>query len=142
MSAEQVFSLVNMTAMAGWILLILAPPRHWASAIVAGRAIPLLLSGVYMLLIAAHWGESSGGFGSLTGVASLFASRWLLLSGWIHYLAIDLFTGSWEVRDAESRAISRRLVMPCLGLTFLVGPVGLLSYYALRSAVLRFRSVS
>jgi hypothetical protein len=142
MSAEQVFSLVNMTAMAGWILLILAPPRHWASAIVAGRAIPLLLSGVYMLLIAAHWGESSGGFGSLTGVASLFASRWLLLSGWIHYLAFDLFTGSWEVRDAESRAISRRLVMPCLGLTFLVGPVGLLSYYALRSAVLRFRSVS
>ena len=142
MSAEQVFSLVNMTAMAGWILLILAPPRHWASAIVAGRAIPLLLSGVYMLLIAAHWGESSGGFGSLTGVASLFASRWLLLSGWIHYLAFDLFTGSWEVRDAESRAISRQLVMPCLGLTFLVGPVGLLSYYALRSAVLRFRSVS
>ena len=142
MSAEQVFSLVNMTAMAGWILLILAPPRHWASAIVAGRAIPLLLSGVYMLLIAAHWGESSGGFGSLTGVASLFASRWLLLSGWIHYLAFDLFTGSWEVRDAESRAISRRLVMPCLGLTFLVGPMGLLSYYALRSAVLRFRSVS
>jgi ABA4-like protein len=86
MSAEQIFSLCNLTAMGGWILLIVTPRRRWASTIVAGRVIPLLLSGVYLTLLAAHWGEGNGGFGSLAEVAALFANHWLLLAGWIHYL--------------------------------------------------------
>ena len=45
MSAEQVFSLCNPIAVAGWVLLIFAPRRPWAS-LVAGRVIPLLLAGV------------------------------------------------------------------------------------------------
>jgi hypothetical protein len=135
MSAEQIFSLCNLAAMAGWVMLIVTPRRRWASAIVAGRVIPLLLSGVYLALLTAHWGEGNGGFGSLAGVAALFANRWLLLAGWIHYLAFDLFTGSWEVRDALDRKIPHWLVIPCLGLTFIFGPAGLLSYFALRSAV-------
>lgn len=134
MSVEQVFSLCNMTAMAGWILLAVAPRKHWSSTIIAGRAIPLLLAAVYLVLIAAHWGEGKGGFGSLAGVAALFENRWLLLVGWIHYLAFDLFTGAWEVRDAGERGISHWLVVPCLGLTFMFGPVGLLAYFGVRTA--------
>ncbi len=139
MSAEQLFSLCNLTAMAGWILLIVTPHQRWPSTILAGRVIPLLLSGVYLTLLAAHWGEGNGGFGSLAGVAALFANHWLLLAGWIHYLAFDLFIGSWEVRDAGERKISRWLVIPCLGLTFVFGPVGLLSYFAVRSAAVKLR---
>jgi hypothetical protein len=115
MSAEQIFSLCNLAAMVGWILLIVTPRRHWVSSIVAGRVIPLLLSGVYLTLLAAHWGERNGGFGSLAGVVALFANHWLLLAGRIHYLAFDLFIGSWEVRDAEDRKISHWPVIPCLG---------------------------
>ena len=45
--------------------------------------------------------SSSGGFSSLSDVATLFGNPWLLLAGWTHYLAFDLFVGSWEVRDAR-----------------------------------------
>jgi hypothetical protein len=142
MTAEQIFSMCNLMAMAGWLLLIATPRRAWASTIVAGRVIPLLLSAIYLTLLAAHWGEGKGGFGSLAGVAALFANPWLLLAGWIHYLAFDLFIGSWEVRDAAERGISHWLVIPCLGFTFMFGPVGLLTYFAARSAVLKLRRVT
>jgi hypothetical protein len=66
-------------------------------------------------------------------VSRLFANRHLLLAGWVHYLAFDLFVGAGEVRDARRHALSHLLVVPCLALTFLLGPAGLLLYYAVRS---------
>ena len=132
MSAEQIFSLCNPLAIAGWVLLIVAPRRHWA-ALIAGRVIPLLLASVYLVVIALNWAGSPGGFGSLPEVSVLFANPWLLLAGWIHDLAFDLFIGAWELRDAAERRISHWLLIPCLLLTFLFGPIGLLAYFALRS---------
>jgi len=67
----------------------------------------------------------------------LFANRWVLLAGWIHYLCFDLFIGSWQVRDAAARGISHWLVVPCLFFTFMFGPVGLLLYFVLRFSVTR-----
>ena len=52
--------------------------------------------------------------------------------GWIHYLAFDLFVGAWEVRDAQARGIHHLLVIPCLFLTLMAGPGGLLLYWAIR----------
>ena len=66
-------------------------------------------------------------------MATLFANPWLLLAGWIHYLAFDLFVGSWEVRDARERGIPHLLVVPCLVMTFLFGPAGWLLYALVRA---------
>ncbi len=70
----------------------------------------------------------------------LFSNRWVLLAGWIHYLCFDLFIGSWQVRDAAANNISHWLVIPCLFLTFMFGPVGLLLYFALRTTPKRLAS--
>lgn len=132
MTAEQGFSLCGPVAMLGWILLIIVPRRSWA-LLVAGRIIPLLLAGGYLAVLTPNWAGAQGGFGSLSEVSLLFANPWLLLAGWIHYLAFDLFIGAWEVGDAMDRNISHWLMIPCLLLTFLFGPIGLLAYFALRS---------
>jgi hypothetical protein len=58
----------------------------------------------------------------------LFTDHWLVLAGWVHYLAFDLFIGSWQVRDARRNRVPFLLVLPCLLLTFLFGPIGLLLY--------------
>jgi len=137
MSADQLFSICNLAAMVGWIILIVAGRMRWAAGLVTGAIIPAILALVYAGLFAAHWGETPGGFGSLSGVASLFSNHWILLAGWIHYLAFDLFIGSWEVRDAAKHGISHWLTIPCLALTFFLGPVGLLLYFALRLALRR-----
>jgi ABA4-like protein len=129
MSPQQLFSLLNLAAMAGWLLLALID--------VAGRGFPLLLAVVYVVTIATHWRGSEGGFSSLADVATLFANPWLLLAGWTHYLAFDLFVGGWEARDARERRISHLLVLPCLLLTFLFGPAGLLLYFGMRTGLAR-----
>jgi len=67
----------------------------------------------------------------------LFQVDALLLGGWIHYLAFDLFIGSWEVRDARRLKIPHLMVVPCLLGTFLLGPIGLLAYLCLRFGVRR-----
>ena len=59
----------------------------------------------------------------------------MLLAGWLHYLAFDLFVGSWEVRDSRRVGVHHLLVIPCLFLTLMMGPVGLLAYLVLRLAI-------
>ena len=132
MTVEGVFSACNLLAMAGWILL-LAVPRQKAAMIAAGTAIPLTLAAIYLALFLLHVRESSGGFSSLAAVAQLFENRWLLLAGWVHYLAFDLFIGAWETRDAIARRVPRLLLAPCLVMTFMLGPIGLLCYHVVRA---------
>ncbi len=135
MNAETIFSIANFTAIAGWILLIFAPRWTWTRKIVLSAAPPLLLSVAYLILIVLFFGKAEGGFGSLADVSRLFANQWALLAGWIHYLAFDLFVGSWEVKDAQTRGISHWFIIPCLILTFLLGPIGFLLYHTLRLIV-------
>jgi hypothetical protein len=134
MTPERLFSLCNFLTLIGWLILILAGRMRWAARMVTGVVIPLVIAILYAYLIAAHWGDTQGGFGTLDGVAALFSNRWLLLAGWIHYLAFDLFIGSWEVRDAQALGISHLIVIPCLVLTFMFGPVGLLLYFLIRTS--------
>ena len=133
MTAEQLFSLCGLVALAGWILLI-AAPRNARAMTIAGTVVPGVLSCLYLFLLAFHAADTRGGFSSLAAVAELFSNQWLLLAGWVHYLAFDLFVGTWETRDAVERGIPRWILAPCLLLTFLFGPIGWLAYQAARIA--------
>lgn len=133
MTPEQLFSIANLLALVAWILLAVFP-RHSAVTTFTGTIVPASFAAAYVAVLAVMWSSSSGGFATLADVASLFSNRWLLLAGWIHYLAFDLLIGHWEVRDAQSRNIPHLLVVPSLALTFLFGPAGWLLYLALRAA--------
>ena len=135
MKAEQIFSIANMVAIIGWLLILILPRWKFTRHIVLSGAIPLLLAVAYLVLIVLFFGKAEGGFNSLANVMKLFTNEWAVLAGWIHYLAFDLFVGSWEVRDAQRRGISHFLVIPCLVLTFLFGPIGFLLYSILRSFI-------
>ena len=131
------FSLANPLALLGWALLVLAPRWRFTKLLVLSGALPLLLAVAYAALIATHYlggHGAEGGFGSLAQVAALFQDPWALLAGWVHYLCFDLFTGAWEARDARRRGVPHGWLVPCLGLTFLFGPVGLLLYFGVRRA--------
>ena len=52
--------------------------------------------------------------------------------GWLHYLAFDLLTGTWEARDSVSRGVPRWLLVPCLFLTLMFGPMGWGAYMLVR----------
>ena len=138
MSAEQLFTLTTTAVLPAWLLLVLLPRWRWTARLVTAVLLPGLLGLVYLWLVVSHWGSNpEAGYDSLAEVAALFADPWLLLAGWVHYLAFDLFIGAWEVRDAQRLGIPHLAVVPCLVLTFLFGPVGLVAYLALRGALRR-----
>jgi len=132
MTATQVFSVANLIALIGWLILIILGRKMWVASLVTGAILPLLFAALYSWLLISHWSEAKGGFGSLAYVQMLFSNEWILLAGWVHYLAFDLFIGSWEVRDAQHFGIPHWAVIPGLVLTFLFGPVGLLLYFVIR----------
>lgn len=132
MTPEQVFSVVNLIATAAWLALVIFPGRRWVTGIVTSTVVPLLFAIVYVGIVVTTFGRTPGGFSTLEGVATLFSNPWALLAGWIHYLAFDLLIGTWEVRDAREQGLSHLLLVPCLVLTFLLGPAGWLLYRALR----------
>ena len=132
------FSLTGPLVMAGWAGLILSlfvgPVRAiaWPAA---QFAVPMILAVAYVLLIWAGFREAhGGGYGSIEEIRALFASDSALVAGWLHYLAFDLFVGSWIVREGLERNLPPLLLLLCLPLTFLFGPAGLLIFLILRLA--------
>ena len=136
MNPEQIFAVANALALVAWIVLILFQRRPRATDIVVIAAVSLFAA-TYAGVIGARWWSSTGSFSTLAGVASLFSDSWLLLAGWLHYLAFDLLVGRWEARDASARGLRPWAVAPSMVLTFLFGPFGLLSYVVLRFALTR-----
>lgn len=137
MNPDALFQLANPLALLGWLALLVSPLVPRAAQAVAAAAIPLLLSLAYAGLVLAFWWEAPGGFGSLPEVQALFTHPHIALAGWLHYLAFDLFLGAWEVRTARAEGIPHWAVIPCLVLTFLFGPAGLLAFAILRFTLVR-----
>ena len=137
MTLEAIFSSASILAMTGWAVLLLSPWLKRVSQIYAGLVVPIILSVGYTSLILVYWFQAEGGYSSMADVAALFETPGLLVAGWIHYLAFDLFIGAWQVRQANRRKLPFWLIIPCLVLTFLFGPVGLLCFLAIRVAMPR-----
>jgi hypothetical protein len=140
MELERIFSLAGAIAMSGWLLLLVFP-RHHLARLVSGVVLPIALSMFYLILIVQNISGAPGGFGSLADVSLLFSKPELLLAGWIHYLAFDLFIGAWEIRDSHRHQVPHLVMIPCLVMTFMLGPIGLLFYLAIRTAKTRQVSV-
>lgn len=132
MNLDLLFSSANNLVLVGWLPLFFAPRWKGTQWLMSSFAIQVLLGVLYAGLMACHFGRTPGGYFSLDQVSQLFQNRAILLAGWIHYGAFDLFVGYWEARDARERGIHHLLLAPCLLLTFLFGPAGLLLYLVLR----------
>lgn len=135
MEAADLFTLCSRLVLPAWLLLILLPKWVWTQRLVSHAWIPGLLAICYIYCFyQAMPFDSGAGFSTLAQVMTFMQSPYAALAGWIHYLAFDLFIGAWEVRDAQRRGINHLLLVPCLVLTFLAGPVGLLLYFIIRFA--------
>jgi hypothetical protein len=144
-TAAALFAAANAVALPAWLLLagtLFVPRlRAWGWR-VTGLALPALFAAAYLVALgAALRGGAGGGFGSIGEVRTLFADDRALTAGWVHYLAFDLFVGTWVAREGVRGGLPGLLVLPCLVLTFLAGPAGLLAFLALR-AVVRTRPVT
>ncbi len=134
MLPESIFQICSTIALTGWIILIFVSPFWWGADKLLTGFIVSLLALVYAWLVFISFDFSGlGKFGSFDGVMQLFQDKTVVTAGWIHYLAFDLFTGTWISKNAVKHNISHGLVVPSLLLTFMFGPIGLLLYFITRA---------
>lgn len=129
------FSAGNAIVFAGWTMVILLPWRSPALMAVPKFAIPALFGLVYAGITLARFHDSGGGYGSLAELRMLFATDELLVAGWLHYLAFDLFVGVWIAERADETGLSRPIQAVILVTAFLFPPVGLVLFLATRAAM-------
>ena len=81
-----------------------------------------------------HFQGADGGFGSLADVATLFQSRNCCWPAGFTTWRSTCSSARGRVRDAQRNEIPHLVVIPCLVMTFMLGPIGLLFYFAIRTA--------
>ncbi len=129
---EQVFSVANSAALYSWIALIFLPRWNVLLAVLRWGVVGLL-SALYAVLVSVYFFRvEGGGYFSLAAVQTLFTSSEVVLAGWVHYLAFDLFVGLWIAARSDQIGLSRLVQAPILVATFMFGPVGYLFFLAVR----------
>ena len=133
MDLERIYSLCSLLALAGWVALLAAPlarvPLIRTARIVSGALALAYL--VQMFTITQP--VEGGSFSTLAGVSALFSMPGNVMLGWTHFLAFDLFTGAWAVEDAGRIGVPHWAMIVPLALTFILGPIGLLTYAVIRT---------
>src|SRR5262245_17194065 len=104
MSLNAIFQLCTVAALAGWLVLLIAPIAPTFADRISGLLVPVLLAVVYSGLMLAFWSRAEGGFDNLPNVMRLFTKPEIALAGWIHYLAFDLFVGHGKCARRAQRA--------------------------------------
>lgn len=138
MTPADVFSIVNMVAMAMWILMIFLPKWKITDFLMEYKLIPVLLSVVYFIYVVSSFMTGGGmDFSSLASVMELFTKENAVLAGWVHYLAFDLLVGMWILEQNKKVGIHHLLIVPCLFATFMLGPIGFLLFIIFRTIKLR-----
>ena len=91
---------------------------------------------VYTVLLLSQIGGTAGSLlnPSLAGIASLLGTPAGATTGWVHFLAFDLFVGRWAYLDSRARGISAWQVSPALFFILMAGPLGLLLYLVVAGA--------
>ena len=65
-------------------------------------------------------------------LGELFSERAFLIIFWTHFLAINLFCGSWIVGDSRKFSMSKAIVFIPLIVTYFTGPLGIFIYWLIR----------
>ena len=134
MTPDSIFQICSTITLIGWAILIIASP-FWIKfdKFVIGIIITLFAIVYGWLILQVVGPDDFQKFGTLKGVMELFTNPTAVTAGWIHYLAFDLMVGCWIKNNSVKYGIAHWLIIPCLLLTFMLGPVGLLLYLAIRT---------
>ena len=119
-------------------MLIIIPNSKITRIFVNSIILPLVLATTYVYVIyqAILLDESMFDifklYLSLDNLYTVFATENFLLIFWIHFLALNLFLGSWVSRDGAKYNMSRSLVSVPLIIIYFTGPLGLVVYWFFR----------
>ena len=135
---ENIYLWTNFGVIPFWLMLIIIPNSKVTQILINSIILPLILSVTYVyvvyqaILLEEPMLDIFKLYLSLDNLYTIFATENFLLIFWIHFIALNLFLGSWVSRDAVKYNISRSTVFFPLILIYFTGPIGLVVYWFFR----------
>ena len=128
MTVTQLFDIANLFVLPFWALMIFLP-RWEITKKIMGSFIPfVVLASLYIYLFSGTiTPESAQALSNpqLADIARFFATERIAATGWVHFLAFDLFVGRWIYWEGQKTGV---WTIHSLILCLFAGPVGLLSH--------------
>ena len=135
---ENIYIWTSFGVLPFWLMLIAIPNSKITKFFVNSIILPLIFSAAYVYLIYQNILLDEPIFDifmlylSLDELYTVFATESFLLFFWLHFLALNLFLGSWISRDGVKYNIKKSLVLFPLILVYFTGPLGLVIYWIIR----------
>ena len=135
---EMIFLWLNLGVLPFWFVLIVFPQSQICKVFTASIFPIFLLSLAYGYLIYMLFNEGYNFLENfklylgLNSISDLFSDQSFLILFWVHFLSINLFCGSWMVKDSQKFGINKLLMSFPLLTTYLIGPIGLSLYWLVR----------
>ena len=129
---------LNIGVIPFWLMLIFFPTSKICNIFVSSIFPIIIFSAIYLYLVYFFFLSDYDFLGnfilylSLDDLKDLFSNDGFLMLFWIHFLTINLFCGSWIVKDSQKLNISKIIVFFPLLLTYFIGPVGIFVYWIIR----------
>jgi len=135
---ENIYLWANFGVLPFWLMLIFIPNLGITRFFINSIILPLILATAYVyiiyetIIINDPLLDLFKIYTNLDNLYTLFSNESFLLIFWIHFIAINLFIGSWMSRDAVKYNIKPSLVFFPLILVYFAGPVGIALYWFIR----------
>ena len=129
---------INLGVLPFWFILIFFPQSHICRFFVTSILPTIILSGAYIFVLYKSYlngYDFDGNFSLYLGLdelSRLFEDNLYIMIFWIHFIAINLFTGGWIVKDSQKFYINKILLAIPLIITYLIGPIGLFIYWLIK----------
>lgn len=131
---EVLYTIANIIVLPFWVLIIILPQRPITLRLLRSWWPILVVAALYVISLVASFftNEPIALAFDLLGIARLLGTPQGAATGWIHFLAFDLFVGRWAYLDSREKGLNPSLVSPSLLFILLAGPLGLLLYLGVR----------
>ena len=135
---ENIYLYSSFGVLPFWLLLIFIPNSKITQIFVSSIILPIILSTAYIyvlyqsILLDEPFFDVFKLYLSIDNLYTTFATESFLLFFWIHFLALNLFLGSWVSKDSIKYNIPRKVTFFPLILIYFSGPIGLVLYWFFR----------
>ena len=137
-SMEMIYLWLNIGVLPFWFILIFFPQSNNCRYFVTSIFPYLVLGSVYIYLLFLlykfdyNFLDNFKLYLGIIELNDLFSNNFFLITFWTHFLAINLFCGSWIVKDSQKLLINKFLIIIPLLITYFIGVLGIFLYWIIR----------
>ena len=135
---EMIYMWLNIGVLPFWFILIFFPSSRICNFFVSSIFPFIVLSAIYSYLFydffisGYNFLDNFKLYLNLDNLRELFVDSSFLIIFWIHFIALNLFLGSWVSNDGIKHNMSLKIIILPLILIYFTGPLGLVIYWMIR----------